>query len=237
VTVVEDMGLPAGKPKSIVVDLTGRLPDGASELRIVTSACVYWDEVFLGSSAAEPRSEGESPAIRLAEAPQLGADLRFRGFSRPVIHPQRLQPERFVYADRLPIVQWNQTPGRYTRYGTVTELMATVDDRFVVMGSGDELRLRFDAAAVGPVPEGWRRDFLLVVDGWAKDGDANTAHSQTVGPLPFHGMDQYPYQAPFVYPDGEKHRRYREEWLTREAIRVHQPLRPAPAAPAAPGDR
>jgi hypothetical protein len=210
------------------------LPAGATELRIVTSACVYWDEVFLGSSAAEPRSEGDSPAIRLAEAPQLGADLHFRGFSRPVIHPERKQPERFVYADRLPIVQWNQTPGLYTRYGAVTELMATVDDRFVVMGSGDELRLRFDAAAVGPVPEGWRRDFLLVVDGWAKDGDANTAHSQTVGPLPFHGMDQYPYQAPFVYPDGEEHRRYREEWLTREAIRVHQPLRPAPAAP---GDR
>jgi hypothetical protein len=45
-------------------------------------------------------------------------------------------------------------------------------------------------------------------------------------------MDQYPYQAPFVYPDGEEHRRYREEWLTREAIRVHQPLRPSPVQPA-----
>jgi hypothetical protein len=68
------------------------------------------------------------------------------------------------------------------------------------MGSGDELQLRFDATRLPELTEGWKRDFLLFVDGWAKDGDANTAFSQTVEPLPFHGMPQYPYPAPQACP-------------------------------------
>ena len=47
VTVIEDMGMPSGKPKTIAVDLAGKLPSGAHELRIVTNMCVYWDEIFL----------------------------------------------------------------------------------------------------------------------------------------------------------------------------------------------
>ncbi len=60
------------------------------------------------------------------------------------------------------------------------------------MGSGDELQLLFDARALPPLPPGWTRDYLLQVDGWAKDRDANTAFSQTVEPLPFHGMTATP---------------------------------------------
>src|SRR5262249_13786810 len=41
-TIVQDMGIPAGKPKTIAA------PVGAArELRIVTSLCVYWDEIYL----------------------------------------------------------------------------------------------------------------------------------------------------------------------------------------------
>ncbi|MFP3938771.1 MAG: hypothetical protein ACLF0P_00545, partial [Thermoanaerobaculia bacterium] len=176
-------------------------------------------------SEAESRDlGGGAPPLRLAEVPAAEADLRFRGFSRPVIHPERLQPEVFVYADWRPTAMWDQTPGLYTRYGDVAELLAEVDDRFVVFGAGDELRLSYDARALPPVPDGWRRDFLLWVDGWAKDGDANTAHSQTVEPLPYHGMPVYPYEAPHAYPDDPEHRRYRDEYLTRPALRLIRPL-------------
>jgi hypothetical protein len=244
VTVIEDMGIPAGKPKTIVVDLTGKWLSESREVRIVTSACVYWDEIFLAEDIVDCGSEtgvarpdpficnpdewrdlggGASP-LRLAEVPALQADLRFRGFSRPVIHPERKQPERFVYADRRSTTMWNPTPGRYTRYGDVAELLGTVDDRFVVMGSGDEVSLSFDAEALPPLPPAWQRDFLLVVDGWAKDGDANTAHSQTVGPLPYHGMPQYPYEAPNAYPDTPEHQLYQEHYLTRPALRLVRPL-------------
>jgi hypothetical protein len=113
----------------------------------------------------------------------------------------------------------------------------------VVMGSGDELALELDAGALPPLPAGWRRDFLVRVDGWAKDGDANTAHSGSVEPLPFHGMSQYPYGAEERFPDGPAHRAWRELTLTRPALRLVRPLRgeegtatlhiqrPAPAAP------
>src|SRR5262249_27963992 len=40
-TVNEDMGMPAGKPKTIAVDL--RFPSTSRKLRIVTNLCVYWD--------------------------------------------------------------------------------------------------------------------------------------------------------------------------------------------------
>jgi lipoprotein NlpI len=216
-TVIDDMGMPAGKPKTIVVDLSGKFLSASREVRIVTNLCVYWDEIFLAEGAS-------SPEVTLRKAYAERAELRFRGFSGVVIHPQRKQPEHFVYAELRPLSMWNPTPGLYTRYGNVGPLLGEVDDRLVVMGSGDELRLSFDAVALGEPPAGWRRDFLLVVDGWAKDGDANTAHSQTVGPLPYHGMPAYPYEAPHHYPDDGVHNLYREHYNIRPGLRLIRPL-------------
>ncbi len=216
-TVIEDMGIPAGKPKTIVVDLTDRFLSESRQVRIVTNLCVYWDEIFLSEATGEPQAG-------LTNLHPRSAELRFRGFSKVVIHPERKQPEHFVYAAHRPYAMWNPTPGRYTRYGDVRPLLEVIDDRLVVMGSGDELKLEFDAGDLPPLPEGWRRDFLLFVDGWAKDGDANTAHSQTVGPLPYHGMPQYPYAAPHHCPDDGAHNLYREHYNTRPALRLIRPL-------------
>ncbi len=220
-TVIADMGIPAGKPKSIVVDLTGKFLSASRRVRIVTNLCVYWDEIFLAEDAAEP------PVVLTRLAP-ASADLHFRGFSTPVIHPQRKQPEHFDYDRLLAVTMWNPTPGDYTRFGDVRELLAEVDDLLVVMGSGDEVSLDFDADALPPLPAGWRRDFLLLFDGWAKDADANTAFSQSVEPLPFHGMSRYPYPADERFPDDELHRRWRDETLTRPALRILRPLAPRP---------
>ncbi|MEA2559196.1 MAG: hypothetical protein QOH06_700 [Acidobacteriota bacterium] len=217
-TVIEDMGLPAGKPKTIAVDLTGRFLSSSREVRIETSLCLYWDEIFLSEESGEP------PVEITGLAPSL-AELRYRGFSRPVIHPERRQPESFDYHSWMPVSMWNPTPGLYTRYGDVRPLLEEVDDRLLVMGSGDEVRLLFDAKALPPLAPGWRRDFLLLVDGWAKDGDANTAFSQTVEPLPFHGMSQYPYPEGESFPGDEPHRLYRERYNTRPALRLLRPLR------------
>ncbi|HEY7215595.1 MAG TPA: FG-GAP-like repeat-containing protein [Thermoanaerobaculia bacterium] len=217
VTVIENMGIPAGKPKSIVVDLSGKFLSASREVRIETNLCLYWDEIYLAADLGEP------PVQRTEMAPAR-AELRFRGFSRPVIHPERKQPESFDYQTWMPLSMWNPTPGLYTRYGGVEPLLADVDDRMVIMGSGDEIRLRFDARALPPLPDGWRRDFLLKVDGWAKDADANTAFSQSVEPLPFHGMSQYPYAREEHFPDDEAHRKYREEYNTRPALRLIRPL-------------
>jgi hypothetical protein len=153
--------------------------------------------------------------------------LRFRGFSPVRVHPQRRQPEFFTYAGAQPSSMWNPTPGMYTRYGDVRELTAQVDDKLVVMGSGDELRLLFDAAALPALPANSKRDFLLLVDGWAKDRDANTAYSQSTEPLPFHAMSRFPYPANEKFPDTAEHRRIREQYLTRPALNLIRPLRAA----------
>jgi tetratricopeptide (TPR) repeat protein len=218
-TVIEDMGMPAGKPKTIVVDLTGKFLSKSREIRIVTNLCVYWDEIFLGTDPGEP-------PVRLTELPAASANLHFRGFSEVVVHPERKQPEQFIYGQVRPqhTWNWNPTPGLYTRYGDVTPLLEAVDDLLVIMGSGDELQLRFAAIRLPELAPGWKRDFLLFVDGWAKDGDANTAFSQTVEPLPFHGMPQYPYATPFAYPADGVHNRYRELYNTRPALRLIRSL-------------
>jgi Tfp pilus assembly protein PilF len=218
VTVDEDMGIPAGKPKTIVVDLTGKFRSASREVRIETNLCVYWDEIFLSDATGEP-------PVALTEKAPAAAELRFRGFSRPVIDPQRKQPESFDYQTWMPISEWNPTTGLYTRYGDVRPLLTDVDDEMVIMGSGDEIRLCFDAKTLPALPSGWRRDFLLKVDGWAKDADANTAFGQSVEPLPFHGMSRYPYPGNEHFPDDAAHRAWREQYNTRPGLRLIRRLR------------
>ena len=213
-TVNEDMGMPAGKPKTIAVDL--RFPSASRKLRIVTNLCVYWDEIFL--------SEGVSaPQVRQQEVSLLSADLHFRGFSEARIHPERKQPDTFFYGAVSSNSFWNPTPGMYTRYGDVRELLQSVDDRLAILGSGDEIKLQF-SSSLPPLRSGWTRDFLLKVDGWAKDRDPNTAFSTSVEPLPFHAMTRYPYPAAEHFPDDAAHQQYRREYNTRPALRLIRPL-------------
>jgi hypothetical protein len=212
-TVVEDMGLPAGKTKTIAVDLTSKFLSSSREVRIVTSMCVYWDQIVLSEHS-------RGPAATLTPVDAAAADLRFRGFSRLVVDPERKQPESFDYHDVSPTSMWNPTPGFYTRYGDVRALVTRADDELLIMGSGDEVRLLFDAATLPQLSRGWRRDFLLLVEGWAKDADANTAFSQTVEPLPFRGMSAYPYGAGERFPRPD----YARAFNTRPALRLVRPL-------------
>lgn len=210
-TVIEDMGIPSGKPKTIVVDLTGKFLSSSREIRIVTNLCVYWDEIFLSDHTTVPK-------LALTPLRTQSATLRYRGFSKAIIHPARTQPEDFNYQQWSPTTMWNPTPGLYTRYGDVRELLTQADDRMVIMGSGDELRLLFDPNGLPPLAPGQQRDFLLLVDGWAKDADANTAFARSVGPLPFHAMKSYPYPDSQHFPDDAWHRTYQTNFNTRTTV-------------------
>ena len=200
-----DLGFPAGKNKTLVLEVT-RLADGylPRHFRFRTNLEVYWDWIGYG-----PQLEAnESESIRLD--PVL-ATLRYRGFSRTDFHgSRRLELPRYEIANTR--ARWRDLVGYHTRFGEVGELLADVDDRYVIMNAGDELRLRF--LAPEPPAVGWTRDYVLIGDGWIKDGDYNTTHSKTVGPLPSHGDTDYPSDASPALETDPVYLRHTEDWTT-----------------------
>ena len=156
----------------------------------------------------------------MTELTATRAGVRFRGFSRIQVDPAWRTPQKFFYDRPEPDAMWSQTPGNYTRYGDITELVSSIDDRFVIYGAGDEVRLQFNARALPKVRNGWKRTFVLCVDGWEKDQDPNTFTSRSVEPLPFHGMSVYPYGEDESHP----HPEYIEKYNTRPGLRLIRPL-------------
>jgi tetratricopeptide (TPR) repeat protein len=204
------VGFPAGKTKTMVLDVTGALDAGDPRLRVFTTLRLYWDSIRLSTTPVTV------PLATRSLEPQ-SAELWRRGFSAPLRDGREHQPERFVWEQLAEHPRWNPHPGRYTRLGECLPLLQAIDDRFVIMATGDALTVRFDATALPPLPDGWRRDFLVFLDGWAKDRDPNTVEALYVEPLPFHGMSAYPYGPGERFPDTEEHRRWRREWNTRDA--------------------
>ena len=84
--------------------------------------------------------------------------------------------------------KWRDLVGNYTKYGNTLPLLLDSDNKYVIMNSGDELSLEFDALKLPSLKKDWKREFIFYNDGWLKDGDLNTAYGKTVDPLPFHGM-------------------------------------------------
>lgn len=180
------VGAPAGKTKTILVDLAGRLPAGSRRLRLTTGFEIHWDRIALFERAGEA-------ATRVASVLPTKTDLHWRGFSEledlPWYHPLTPKYERVRSLPnwRLNVSGWS------TRYGPVDELLAQRDDALVLVNAGDELTLEFAAADLPPKPPGYRRDFFLFTVGWDKDADFHVAAGTTVEPLPWHGMDHQRY--------------------------------------------
>ena len=217
VTAIADVGLPGGTLRTIPVDLSGRFLSDSRMVRLVTNMCVYWDAAFIGvrPSAAE---------VRTTSVKASTTDLRFRGFSRNYVADGRSQPERFDYQQVSATTNWNPTPGNYTRFGPVGELLNREDDRYVIMGAGDEIELRFSAAELPALASGWTRSYLLLVDGWAKENESNTAFGDSVAPLPFHSMSGYPPGPGERYPTTPAHQADLVRYHTRPAMRLIRPL-------------
>ncbi len=193
VRVVDEMGFPAGLARTMVTDLTGRLPAGTRRIRIGTNLKIYWDQVLVDRT----REPGE---VRVQEVPLAAAELDFLGYPRMVEGTPRSDLD-FRYHQVSRTGPYTRHPGNYTRYGDVRELLAAPEDRFVILGSGDEVALDFDPAALPPLPEGWTRDYFFYADGFTKDMDFYAAHGHSVSPLPFHSMGHYPYPESTAYPD------------------------------------
>ncbi|HUG19690.1 MAG TPA: FG-GAP-like repeat-containing protein [Planctomycetaceae bacterium] len=197
--VSDDLGFPAGKNKDVLLPLPeSELAKGLRHFRLRTNLEVYWDA--LGWTVIRPSSQvSEHPLNTIVST------LRHRGFSE-MTPPDRRRPDLPIYQRIASMKQkWLDLEGYYTRFGDVSELLQQIDDRYVIMNAGDELVFRFEA--IDPPREGWKRDFVLIGDGWVKDGDFNTTFSRTVHPLPSHvlGEPAQNYESLFDDPVYQKH--------------------------------
>ncbi len=214
-TVMPEVGLPVGRPQTVVLDVTPQTRRGSREFRIVTTLRVYWDEILIDVSEPAP--------VTVTRLDAQAAGLRWRGFSAET-KPADTEPASYDYDRVSAHAPWKLMPGRYTRFGDVAPLLASSDDRFVVSAPGDEIALSFNAGALPSLAAGWSRTFLLYADGFSKEMNLHSASPDDLGPLPFHGMMAYPYAPPEQFPDTPEHRRYRDEYNTRVIGRRLPPL-------------
>lgn len=210
-TVIENIGVPIGRPQTIAVELTGKFLSSSREVRILTNMRIYWDQILVDTSG------GDFPA-QMTRLDPLVASLRWRGFSREVT-PDGREPFGYDYEQVSYTSPWKVLLGRYTREGDVRELLLDTDDVFVISRPGDEVILSFDATKLRPLPAGWTRTFLLYSDGFSKEMDINSASPNGVAPLPFHGMKRYPYAGLEAYPMTEARRALYEKYNTRIVAR------------------
>ena len=198
------LGFLAGRMKTAVLDISDVFrPAAPRKLRLRTNLEVYWDRLAWAT---------ELPAAntKVQRAPLTDADLHYRGFS--VIHVANASsPEIPDYNCLEGTAQkWRDLEGFYTRFGEVRELLEKIDDRMLIMNAGDEVSLRFQALA--PPPTGWKRDYVMVGDGWIKDGDYNSTFSKTVLPIPYHAMKDY-VRKPSTLQEDPGYRRHPEDWI------------------------
>ncbi len=200
-----NLGFPAGRKKICLIDLSNLFRPGIPHrIRLRTTLEIYWDSL----EWAEGLPETELTSVRLN--PDT-ADLHFRGFS-VINQADDSSPEIPDYNRLYSSKQiWRDLIGYYTRFGDVRELLARVDDRYVIMNAGDEMSFRFPAQP--PPPAGWVRDFIIIGDGWIKDGDYNSTFSKTVLPLPYHAKKEY-IVPPTTLEDEWVYKQFPADWQT-----------------------
>ncbi len=209
VTVIDNIGFPQGKDKTIIVDLTGKYLSGNHQVRICTNMEIYWDLAFFAPTK-------QDVPVNITRLNPVSANHHFRGFSRMYRKGGPYGPHWFDYETVTTRQKWRDLAGTYTRYGDVVELLQDPDNQYIIANAGDETTIEFDASFVEGNPEGWSRDFLIYSTGWVKDGDMNTAQGHRVEPLPFHGMTQYPYTVDESYPENQELEQYHKRYNTRE---------------------
>ena len=198
-----NMGFPAGRKKICLFDLTNVFKSGIPRrLRLRTNLEIYWDSLHwaVGVPDAELKTTRLNPDT---------ADLHHRGYS-VISQANASSPQIPDYNNLSGSKQiWRDLIGYYTRFGDVRELLLRADDRYVIMNAGDEMSFLFKAPE--PPASGWVRDYIIVGDGWIKDGDYNSTFGKTVVPLPYHARNEYT-TPPGRLEDEWVYRRYPQDW-------------------------
>lgn len=211
------LGFPEGKLKTVVLRIDNTFQPGAARrVRLRTNLEIFWDQV----TWAEVRPDSTVQTQRLTAH---DAVLDYRGFS-VVKAVDRSSPELpLSYTELAGLApRWRDLVGYCTRFGDVLPLLTGIDDRYAILNAGDELRFRFKAPSA-PKP-GWKRDYVLIGDGWVKDGNINTTFGKTVGPYPLHSVIDYTKAIASLEDDPayKKHaadfQNYHTRWIGTEAF-------------------
>src|SRR2546427_8258537 len=161
IRVIDDMGFPAGLPRTMIADLSARLPQGAQRIRISTNLQIYWDSILIDRT-------DQNMNVRLTPVPLGNADLRFHGYPRQ-IEAQPPGNVQYKYEEVSRTGPYARQSGTYTRYGDVHLLLPDFDDRLVVFGSGEEVALEFGPRSLPAAPKNWTRDYFFLANGYEKD--------------------------------------------------------------------
>jgi tetratricopeptide (TPR) repeat protein len=204
--ILGEAGFPAGLQRTIVVDLTGKLPPGTRRIRLMTNLQIYWDQVLIDNHA--------QGGVRTTELPLAFATEHFRGYPRQLEGPSPGDLD-YDYNTVSLTGPFQRERGSYTHFGDVTPLLRSVDNRFAIFGSGEEIAAEFDTSNLPSLPPGWKRDYFFYANGYVKDMDWWDASPFTVAQLPFHQMTAYPYPAGENFPAAAAALRYRLNWNDR----------------------
>jgi hypothetical protein len=109
------MGYPAGKTKTMPLDLSDVLDRSDPRVRIRTNLEIYWDRI------AYTVDEGDAPTVETT-APLVAARLFSRGFSRRCARARTARTSSSTTTPS-PDPLWADMAGRYTRFGDVRELL------------------------------------------------------------------------------------------------------------------
>ncbi len=210
------IGAPAGKTKTILADLTGKLTAGTTRLRLTQAFEIHWDRIalFTEREVLTNLKPGTSNP-KLTELTPSATDLHWRGYSEVADLPWT-EPLTPLYDRVKPSPVWHITPaGWVTRYGAVDELVAQPDNGLALVAGGDELTLHFAANSLPAKPAGTVRDFFLHTVGWDKDADYHVTRGAEVGPLPWTGMDDQTYGKALrpAFPSDALHERFNTRWV------------------------
>jgi len=204
--VTGEAGFPAGLERTIIVDLSGKLPPGTRRIRLMTNLQIYWDQVLIDNHA-----QGQ---FRATELPLSSATEQFRGYPKEIdgSSPGDLSYNYDVVSLTGP---FQRERGNYTRLGDVTPLIKSVDDHFAIFGAGEGIAAEFDTSALPALPPHWKRDYFFYANGYEKDMDFWDSMPFTVEPLPFHAMRSYPYADGEGYPATAATLKFRLDWNNR----------------------
>ena len=192
--------VPAGIPRTYVVDLTGKFPTNDYSVRIGYAVEMHIDYIAVDTTPQQP--------LTVSTMSPSAADLHFKGYSNIDGVPLKT-PDYYDVKDTAPRTYSSPT-GSFTKYGDVLPLLTSQDDEFAIMRHGDEVTVEFPYSEV---PEGMERDFIFYT--WNYYKPAAYIYGGTVEPLPFNAMSNYPYLENESYPNDEEHSAYLTEWNTR----------------------